>query len=172
MTSRVQHEIDGLAILQEWEGYVLEVVGDRFVARLIDVYTGYGLTQVLPIIVAALSSAPGGLLLIENPEVHLHPAGQAAMGEFLAEVATAGVQVIMETHSDHVLNGILRAVKKGLMSADRAALHFFRPRWHSEQGRLPQVHSPLLDSEGNVDSWPHGFFDQFDKDMNYLAGWS
>ena len=79
------------------------------------VHTGYGLTQVLPIIVAALSSGPKGLLLIENPEVHLHPRGQAAMGEFLAEVATAGAQVIMETHSDHVLNGIRRAVKKGLV---------------------------------------------------------
>ena len=135
------------------------------------IHTGYGLTQVLPIIVAALSSGPKGLLLIENPEVHLHPAGQAAMGEFLAEVATTGAQVIMETHSDHVLNGIRRAVKKGHMSADHAALHFFRPRRHSEQERLPQVHSPILDSEGSIDSWPDGFFDQFDKDMNYFAGW-
>ena len=80
------------------------------------VHTGYGLTQVLPIIVAALSH-PNSLLLIENPEVHLHPVGQAAMGEFLAEVATAGTQVIVETHSDHVLNGIRRAVKKGIVSA-------------------------------------------------------
>ena len=135
------------------------------------IHTGYGLTQVLPIIVAALSSGRNGLLLIENPEVHLHPAGQAAMGEFLAEVATAGAQVIMETHSDHVLNGIRRAVKKRLLAADDAALHFFRPRRHSEQERLPQVHSPILDSDGNIDSWPDGFFDQFDKDMNYFAGW-
>ena len=136
------------------------------------IHTGYGLTQVLPIIVAALSSGPNGLLLIENPEVHLHPAGQAAMGEFLAEVATTSAQVIVETHSDHVLNGIRRAVKKRLLAADDAALHFFRPRRHSEQERLPQVHSPILDSEGSIDSWPDGFFDQFDKDMNYFAGWS
>lgn len=136
------------------------------------VHTGYGLTQVLPIIVAALTSGPNDLLLIENPEVHLHPAGQATMGEFLTEVATTGVQVIIETHSDHVLNGIRRAVKKGLIPAEHAALHFFRPRLHSEQERLPQVHSPILDSEGNIDSWPDGFFDQFDKDMNYFAGWS
>ena len=136
------------------------------------IHTGYGLTQVLPIIVAALSSGPNGLLLIENPEVHLHPAGQAAMGEFLAEVATTSAQVIVETHSDHVLNGIRRAVKKRLLAADAAALHFFRPRRHSEQERLPQVHSPILDSDGNIDSWPDGFFDQFDKDMNYFAGWS
>ena len=136
------------------------------------VHTGFGLTQVLPIVVAALSANQGGLLLIENPEVHLHPVGQAAMGRFLAEVSAAGVQVILETHSDHVLNGIRRAVRSGTVPADEVALHFFRPRREEEQGRVVQVQSPVLDSDGNIDTWPEGFFDQFDKDMNYFAGWS
>ena len=135
-------------------------------------HTGFGLTQVLPIVVAALSADKGGLLLIENPEVHLHPAGQAAMGAFLAEVAAAGVQVILETHSDHVLNGIRRAVKKRVLAPDDAALHFFRLRQDDEQEGAVQVASPILDRDGNVDMWPEGFFDQFDKDMNYFAGWS
>ena len=135
-------------------------------------HTGFGLTQVLPVVVAALSAPVNGLLLIENPEVHLHPAGQATMGEFLAEVAAAGVQVLLETHSDHVLNGIRRAVKNGVLSPDDTALHFFRPRQDADAGRFPQVESPLLDADGNVDSWPDGFFDQFDKDMNYFAGWT
>ena len=91
-------------------------------------HTGFGLTQVLPIVVASLSAGRDDLLLIENPEVHLHPAGQAAMGKFLAEVAGAGVQVIIETHSDHVLNGIRRAVKSDVLSPGSVALHFFRPR--------------------------------------------
>ena len=133
--------------------------------------TGFGLTQVLPIVVAALCTKARDLLLIENPEVHLHPSGQASMGEFLAEVAVAGAQVILETHSDHVLNGIRRAVKKGILSADDAALHFFSPRVESSLEGPPQVQSPLLDSDGNIDSWPDGFFDQFDKDMNYFADW-
>ena len=136
------------------------------------IHTGFGLTQVLPIVVAALSTDKGGLLLIENPEVHLHPAGQAAMGEFLAEVAAAGVQVILETHSDHVLNGIRRAVKKGVLAPDDAALHFFRLQQDDEQEGAVLVESPILDRDGNVDMWPEGFFDQFDKDMNYFAGWS
>ena len=62
------------------------------------IHTGFGLTQVLPIVVAALSAKNNGLLLIENPEVHMHPAGQAMMGDFLAQVASAGVQVVIETH--------------------------------------------------------------------------
>ena len=88
------------------------------------IHTGFGLTQALPIVTAALSANRGDLLLLENPEVHLHPAGQAAMGEFLAEAASAGVQVLVETHSDHVLNGIRRAVQKGALPAADAALHF------------------------------------------------
>ena len=69
------------------------------------VHCGFGITQVLPIIVVTLSLTKGSIMLIENPEVHLHPAGQALMGQLLAEAAHAGIQTIVETHSDHVLNG-------------------------------------------------------------------
>ncbi len=131
------------------------------------IHVGFGLTQVLPIVVAALSADKGDLLLIENPEVHLHPAGQALMGQFLAEVARAGVQVIVETHSDHILNGIRRAVKAERLTPEQVALHFFRPRI-TEQA---QAISPQLDKFGNIDVWPEGFFDQFDRDMNHFAGW-
>ncbi len=128
---------------------------------------GFGLTQVLPIIIAALSASADDLLLIENPEVHLHPAGQARMGRFLAQVAAAGVQVILETHSDHVLNGIRRAVKEKHIDCSQVALHFFRGR----DSEVTQVVSPTIDAQGNVDVWPDGFFDQFDKDASYFAGW-
>ncbi len=128
---------------------------------------GFGLTQVLPILVAALASKENDLLLIENPEVHLHPAGQAKMGQFLAEVAAAGVQVITESHSDHVLNGIRRSVKKQTISHEKCSIHFFGARNTDHE----QVISPTLDAEGNIDHWPTGFFDQFDKDLNFFASW-
>ncbi len=131
---------------------------------------GFGLTQVLPIVVAALSAKENDLLLIEHPEVHLHPSGQAAMGEFLASVANAGVQVILETHSDHVLNGIRRAVKSGVLSNSHVALHFFRAL-RDDQCSEPQVESLMVNENGNIDNWPDGFFDQFDKDMNYFVDW-
>lgn len=132
------------------------------------VHTGFGLTQVLPVVVAALSAQPRDILLIENPEVHLHPGGQAMMGRFLAQVAGAGIQVIMETHSDHVLNGLRRAVKDKTLSTDQVLIHFFKDR--DSEG--DQVVSPTIDENGNVDHWPDGFFDQFDKDMNHFAGWN
>ncbi len=132
-------------------------------------HTGFGLTQVLPIIVASLRANPNDLLLIENPEVHLHPAAQGKMGDFLAQIASTGVQVIIETHSDHILNGIRRAVKFGMLNKENVVLHFLRNRSESP---LPQVESPTIDSNGNIDSWPSGFFDQFDHDMNALVDWS
>ena len=131
------------------------------------IHCGFGITQILPIVVAALSVPKDSLLLIENPEVHLHPAGQALMGQFMADVAHSGIQMIVETHSDHVLNGIRRAVRSGRLPAEEVALHFFRAR----STDAPQALSPTLDSSGNVDAWPEGFFDQFDRDMDYFAGW-
>ena len=132
------------------------------------IHTGFGLTQCLPIVVAALAAADRDLLLIENPELHLHPAGQARMGGFLAGVAAAGRQVLLETHSDHVLNGVRRAVKDGRLDAKDVAVHFFQPRAEDR----PQVVSPTLDRDGRIDYWPPGFFDQFDRDAGYFAGWS
>lgn len=131
------------------------------------VNVGFGLTQVLPILIAVLSADRNDLILIENPEVHLHPAGQALMGGFLALAASAGAQIILETHSDHVLNGIRRSVRKRVLEPNKVALHFFRP----PKPGFDQVVSPQLDQAGNIDVWPDGFFDQFDKDMNHFAGW-
>lgn len=148
----------------------IRISGDTEFLR--PVHIGFGLTQVLPIVVAAMSAGEDDLLLIENPEVHLHPKGQAEMGKFLAEAAAAGVQVVIETHSDHVLNGIRRAVKSNILRPDDVALHFFRPRRNGEADGAAQVESPGLDSGGNIDSWPEGFFDQFDEDVSHFAGWS
>ena len=131
------------------------------------IHVGFGLTQVPPIVVAALSARRRDLFLVKNLEVHLHPAGQALMGGFLASVAAAGIQVLLETHSDHVLNGVRRAVKAGVVEPTDVLLHFFRDR--ELEGE--QVVSPAIDPDGNLDAWPEGFFDQFDKDMNHFAGW-
>ncbi|MGI9250300.1 MAG: DUF3696 domain-containing protein [Pseudohongiellaceae bacterium] len=128
--------------------------------------TGFGVTQVMPLIIAALSLKEDGLLMVENPEVHLHPAGQAEMGRFLSQVANAGVQVIVETHSDHVLNGIRRSVKSKMLPCEDTALYFF-----GGAESKAQVEAIAMNNEGSIDHWPEGFFDQFDKDTAHFAGW-
>ena len=128
---------------------------------------GFGISYALPIIVAALRAPTGGLLLVENPEAHLHPAGQSTIGRFLAQVAADGVQVFLETHSDHVLNGIRVAVADGsaALLPEQAAIHFFR----AEDDGGPDLQSMELQRTGQLNAWPAGFFDQAQVDLGALA---
>ncbi|MDT3395924.1 DUF3696 domain-containing protein [Streptomyces sp. B1866] len=123
--------------------------------------TGFGVSYALPVIVAGLMTEPGDILIVENPEAHLHPAGQSRLGRFLAQVAGSGVQVIMETHSDHVLNGArLGVVEEGPLSSHQAIVHYF--------GREEIVPIELTE-RGELTTWPSGFFDQIEDDLGRLA---
>lgn len=130
---------------------------------------GFGITYTLPIILAVLASEPGTLILIENPEAHLHPKGQAKMGELLALAASCGVQVVIETHSDHVLNGIRLAVHDGKLSPKDVQLHYFQ-RQEKQGQAFTEVVSPHIDRNGRIDQWPEGFFDEWDKSLEALLG--
>lgn len=124
---------------------------------------GFGLTQLLPVIVAVLHATRGDVLVIENPEVHLHPRAQQDVGSLLCMAAAAGIQVIVESHSDHVLNGIRLSVKSSMIEPSDVALHFF-----SGDAEGGQPSSPKIDADGRLDSWPAGFFDQFDDALSKL----
>ena len=128
---------------------------------------GFGISYALPIIVAALQAETGGLLLVENPEAHLHPAGQSMIGGFLARVAADGVQIFLETHSDHVLNGIRLAVADGraALLPEQVAINFLR----AEDDEGPTVQSMELKETGQLSAWPAGFFDQAQVDLAALA---
>ncbi len=130
---------------------------------------GFGLIYTLPIVVAALVAPRGSLLIVENPEAHLHPRSQSAMGKFLARVAAAGVQVVVETHSDHVLNGVRVAVREGAwgqkLAAGDVAIQFFM----AADSEGPQrVRTPKMYPNGGIRPWPKGFFDQYESDLRKL----
>lgn len=128
---------------------------------------GFGISYTLPIIVAALASTPGTIILIENPEAHLHPKGQVKMGQLLALAASGGVQVVIETHSDHVLNGIRLAVHGGKLDPKDVQLHYFQ-RQNQEGQAVTDVVSPKIDRNGRIDRWPDGFFDEWDNSLEIL----
>lgn len=125
---------------------------------------GFGLTHVLPVLTACLSAAPGSMLIIENPEAQLHPRGQAALGRLVALTAQAGVQVIIETHSDHVVNGIRLAVKNDQLEAKNTKLHFFT----RTPGNATGYESPVLNEDGRLSFWPRDFFDQWERSLDQL----
>lgn len=127
---------------------------------------GFGLTYSLPIVVACLAARPGALLLLENPEAHLHPQGQAALGELIVRTAEDGVQVIVETHSDHVLNGVRLAVKRKHISPEDVTIHFMTRALSSGHS---YVESPAMLPDGRLSDWPQGFFDQWDLAIDELV---
>lgn len=122
---------------------------------------GFGISYTLPIIVAVLASEPGTLILLENPEAHLHPKGQVKMGELLSLAASSGVQVVLETHSDHILNGIRLAVHGGKLAPKDVQCHFLS---RTKQG-MTEVISPHIDRNGRIDQWPDGFFNEWQKSL-------
>jgi CRISPR-associated Cas5-like protein len=128
---------------------------------------GYGLTYSFPIIVTLLAAGENQLVVVDSPEAHLHPFAQSQMGMLLAKFAAAGVQIIVETHSDHLLNGVRLAIKTGVIGNSNVVIHFFTGAGRAGHGVL----SPALDAEGRINDWPEGFFDQFEKDLARLAGW-
>jgi predicted ATPase len=112
-----------------------------------------------------VAAPPGALLLLENPEAHLHPQGQSALGHLIAQCASDGVQVIVETHSDHLLNGVRLAVKSKTIGDEEVALHFFS---RSVETGEATVQSPAILKNGRLSNWPKGFFDQWGKDIDAL----
>jgi len=131
---------------------------------------GFGLTYALPLVVACLSAREDSLILLENPESHLHPRGQSALARLIALTATSGAQLLVETHSDHVLNGIRLAVKDAVLPGSQVAVHYFDRDARAEPGTVPavRVQSPCLGDDGMLSRWPEGFFDEWENSLDLL----
>lgn len=129
---------------------------------------GFGVSYVLPIIISLLKARKGDLLILENPEAHIHPRGQRRIGELVARAAVNGVQIIMETHSDHILNGIRLSVKQGQIRPDQIKLNYFNV-YEEKNGMIKHdMTSPEILLDGSLANWPEGFFDEWDKAVDLL----
>ncbi len=125
---------------------------------------GYGITYAFPTLVAGLTAPVGSTLIIDSPEAHLHPRGQARMGAFLAQMAAAGVQILVETHSDHVMDGVRIAIREGILGPENATFHYF-----TRNGNATSITTPEIDADGRLSGWPEGFFDQHRRNMARLV---
>ncbi len=126
---------------------------------------GFGITYVLPVIVSGLIAEWNSMLIVENPEAHLHPMGQSKIGQFLAQMAGAGVQVIIETHSEHIINGIRLAVLKKRIRHDNVIINFFNQERKSSS---PIIESISLNEKADLSDWPKGFLDQEEIDLGEI----
>lgn len=130
---------------------------------------GFGYSYILPIIVSGLIAQENEILIIENPEAHLHPRAQSRLAQFLARVASTGVQVFIESHSEHILNGIrLATIERDnsprILEHTEVSVLYFK-----QDENEPFVQIPL-EKGGKIRKWPNGFFDQLEKDTELLYG--
>ena len=127
---------------------------------------GFGITYVLPLIIALVSAKEGDIILVENPEAHIHPAGQSMLGELIARAGAGGAQLIVETHSDHILNGLRLAVKGKIIPREQTTLSFFYK--DPKDGYRHKCLHPTILPDGRLDSWPKGFFDEWENALYEL----
>ena len=128
---------------------------------------GFGITYVLPVVTALLSAKPGSLLIIENPESHIHPRGQAELGKLIALVAQNNVQIIIETHSDHLLNGIRVAVKENLLPPKNVILFYFQ-KTVKESEQYSEITDIRLDNNGTLSEYPENLLDEWSNQLAKL----
>ena len=137
---------------------------------------GFGVSDILPVLTALLTSRPGDIVIIENPEAHLHPKGQAKMGELLARAAAYGVQLFVETHSDHVINGIRVAAAEKIIKSEDVNIAFFERKEHcdlSVDGAVKnetyaEVRNIKVDDQGSLSEYPADFMDEWNNQLMEL----
>lgn len=168
-------------IQKKFDSSRLEVSGNRAVN------SGFGISYVLPIVLAVLVMTAesksqnldqkasaylkniaknSALLLVENPEAHLHPSGQTLLGKLLALACTQGIQIIVESHSDHFLDGLRLAMKSYTeLNENDIKIYFFSKLEEAP----PTISSITLKKNGSLSQWPIGFFDQMAKNLRELT---
>jgi hypothetical protein len=132
--------------------YELFVLGDHSRSNLKDV--GVGVSQVLPVIVACLYAAPGHIVIVEEPESHLHPLAQSILAELFVRVAAQrNIQVIAETHSEHLFRRMQTLIAKGDIPASHCAPYFVE-----RDGSQAHLRELEVDPYGRIKNWPKNFF--------------
>lgn len=127
---------------------------------------GFGYSYILPLIVSGLIAKEGEIIIIENPEAHLHPKAQSRIIEFFAKVASTGVQVFIESHSEHILNGLRVCALNPDIAISNTDLNvlYFNDSFESEKLQILE--------NGKIPNWPDGFFDQQELDLAEIFKYS
>ncbi len=115
---------------------------------------GFGVSQVLPVLALCALADEGSILILEQPEIHLHPAVQAGLADLLIDVIkNRNIQIILESHSEHLLTRLQRRIAEETLTPDNVALYFT----HIEDGES-KLEELQIDQYGNISNWPQDFF--------------
>lgn len=129
------------------------------------IHVGTGVSYLATIIIAALSCTKDSLLIIENPEIHLHPSAQSKFTELFTFLSSRGLQIVIETHSDHIINGIRKEIKKQTINLENVSIYYM-----CKNEKLTVPEKITISKNGAIVNHKKGFFDQFDDDLDILLG--
>ena len=121
---------------------------------------GFGISQVLPVLVQCFYAPANSIIIMEQPEIHLHPNAQSALADVMIDVINSrengkdrNIQLIIETHSEHFLRRLQRRIAENQISEEKVSAYF------ANVSRTPAKLEPLqIDMFGNIQNWPENFF--------------
>jgi len=136
-------------------------IGDSNIADV-----GFGISQVLPVIVEGLSILPEQTLILEQPEIHLHPNMQMCLADFLISLVKVGKQVIIETHSDHIINRVIRRIMEedGTFLLDNTSVYYVK-----RDDGVSQVKPITIDKVHGIAECPEDFFTQYSSEVDLIV---
>ena len=173
---------DLLSAVSHWGKYLglyssLKIIGDNKYGTLCKIIqehpegeissdlnnVGVGISQVLPVLLLCLGAPQGSCILLEQPELHLHPSVQSRLAELFIAVSQSGRQLILETHSEHIINRIRLAAAQERLGIDEFGVIFLE---RDEYGT--SVSTISVQSDGRLDKWPKGFNDEAEKTLTQI----
>lgn len=128
---------------------------------------GFGISYALHVVTALLASRPGELIIIESPESHIHPRGQAELGKLIALTAQNDVQLIIETHSDHIINGVRVAIKENPQLKNDVILFYF-DKMVTETEQYAKITDIEIDENGTLSDYPENLLDEWSNQLSQL----
>lgn len=141
-------------IAENRKEYEVRVRRSRGAAEVLITDVGFGVSQVLPVLVLCYYAPEGATIILEQPEIHLHPQVQAGLADvFVDAIKNRKVQIVLESHSEHLLRRLQRRIAEESLGVDQAALYFVK----MENG-TSQLDKLNLDLFGNITNWPPDFF--------------
>lgn len=124
---------------------------------------GAGLSYIISVLTVCLLSEKDDVIVIENPEIHLHPKAQSNLCDFLYFISNSGRQLFIETHSDHIFNGIRAGIATEKMSKEKISINFFDMDNNCTKNNVVSI-----GKRGRIENCVDGLFDQFDIDLDRM----
>lgn len=150
----VIHSFSLKPIAENRKDYEVRLRHSRRAPEVLITDVGFGVSQLLPVLVLCYYAPEGSTILLEQPEIHLHPSVQAWLADVFIDVTKErGVQIVVESHSEHLLRRLQRRIAEGVIPAERTALYFCK--MVDESSSIEEL---ALDASGHISNWPAGFF--------------